>query len=77
MEAPPGLTDTDLAAIAVSPSHHHLAAIAEHARLSESVTDILVQRGDRTVLHTNSAHEGAHCSAKRFEPLGPACLPAA
>ena len=61
----------------MSPSQHHLAAIAERTRLSESVTDILVQRGDRTVLHMVSAHEGAHCSGKSFEPLGPACLPAA
>ncbi|MGO4737425.1 DUF2336 domain-containing protein [Bosea sp. 2KB_26] len=65
----PVLTDTDLAAIAVSQSQHHLAAIAERARLSESVTDILVQRGDRTVLHTVSANEGAHFSDKGFDTL--------
>ncbi|GAU80402.1 DUF2336 domain-containing protein [Bosea sp. BIWAKO-01] len=65
----PVLTDTDLAAIAVSQSQHHLVAIAERARLSESVTDILVQRGDRTVLHTVSANEGAHFSDKGFDTL--------
>lgn len=65
----PVLTDTDLAAIAVSQSQHHLVAIAERARLSESVTDILVQRGDRNVLHTVSANEGAHFSDKGFDTL--------
>ncbi|KPF72674.1 hypothetical protein IP69_01990 [Bosea sp. AAP35] len=65
----PVLTDTDLAAIAVSQSQHHLVAIAERARLSESVTDILVERGDRQVLHTVSANEGASLSEKGFDKL--------
>lgn len=65
----PVLTDTDLAAIAVSQSQEHLAAIAERARLSESVTDILVERGDHTVLNTVSANEGAAFSDKGFDRL--------
>jgi len=65
----PVLTDTDLAAIAVSQSQRHLAAIAERARLSESVTDILVERGDREVLHTVSANDGASLSEKGFDRL--------
>lgn len=65
----PVLTDTDLAAVAVSQSQQHLAAIAERARLSESVTDILVQRGDRAVLHTVSTNEGAHFSEEGFDTL--------
>lgn len=65
----PVLTDTDLAAIAVSQSQHHLMAIAERVRLSESVTDILVERGDRDVLHTVSANEGASLSEKGFDRL--------
>lgn len=65
----PVLTDTDLAAIAVSQSQHHLMAIAERARLSEDVTDILVERGDRDVLHTVSANEGASLSEKGFDRL--------
>lgn len=60
----PVLTDTDLAAIAVSQSQRHLMAIAERARLSESVTDILVERGDRGVLHAVSANDGASLSDK-------------
>ncbi|HEV2555971.1 MAG TPA: DUF2336 domain-containing protein [Bosea sp. (in: a-proteobacteria)] len=65
----PVLTDTDLAAIAVTQSQRHLVAIAERARLSESVTDILVERGDREVLHTVSANEGASLSEKGFDRL--------
>ena len=65
----PVLTDTDLAAIAVSQSQQHLVAIAERARLSEGVTDILVERGDQKVLHTVSANEGAAFSDRGFDRL--------
>nr|WP_082009597.1 DUF2336 domain-containing protein [Methylobacterium sp. ZNC0032] len=65
----PVLTDTDLAAIAVTQSQQHLVAIAERARLSESVTDILVERGDQKVLHTVSANEGAAFSDRGFDKL--------
>lgn len=65
----PVLTDTDLAAIAVTQSQQHLVAIAERARLSEGVTDILVERGDQRVLHTVSANEGAAFSDRGFDRL--------
>ncbi|MGO4402693.1 DUF2336 domain-containing protein [Bosea sp. RAF48] len=65
----PVLTDTDLAAIAVTQSQQHLVAIAERARLSEGVTDILVERGDQKVLHTVSANEGAAFSDRGFDRL--------
>lgn len=65
----PVLTDADLAAIAVSQSQHHLAAIAERTQLSESVTEILVERGDRQVLTTVSGNEGARLSDKGFDKL--------
>lgn len=65
----PVLTDTDLAAIAVTQSQRHLVAIAERARLSEGLTDILVERGDRTVLHTVSSNEGAAFSDLGFDKL--------
>ncbi|WP_186420747.1 DUF2336 domain-containing protein [Bosea sp. CS1GBMeth4] len=65
----PVLTDTDLAAIAVSQTQQHLAAIAERARLSEGVTDILVERGDTTVLRTVSGNEGAQFSDHGFDRL--------
>ncbi len=65
----PVLTDADLAAIAVSQSQRHLVAIAERTQLSESVTDILVERGDRQVLSTVSSNEGARLSDKGFDKL--------
>jgi hypothetical protein len=65
----PVLTDTDLAAIAVSQSQQHLVAIAERVRLSESVTDILVERGGSDVLQTVSSNEGAQFSDKGFDRL--------
>ena len=65
----PVLTDTDLAAIALSQSQQHLVAIAERAQLSEGLTDILVERGDRDVLHTVSANEGAAFSDSGFDRL--------
>ena len=65
----PVLTDTDLAAIALSQSQQHLVAIAERAQLSEGLTDILVERGDRDVLHTVSANEGAAFSDTGFDRL--------
>lgn len=65
----PVLTDTDLAAIAVSQSQQHLVAIAERVRLSESVTDILVERGGSDVLQTVSSNEGAQFSEKGFDRL--------
>lgn len=65
----PVLTDSDLAAIAVSQSQYHLVAIAERASLSEKLTDILVERGNRDVLHTVSSNDGASFSDKGFERL--------
>jgi uncharacterized protein (DUF2336 family) len=58
----PVLTDSDLAAIAVTHSQRHLAAIAERASLSSTVTEVLVERGDAVVLRTVSGNEGAEFS---------------
>lgn len=65
----PVLTDTDLAAIAISQTQEHLAAIAERARLSEGITDILVERGDSAVLRSVSGNEGAQFSDNGFDRL--------
>lgn len=65
----PVLSDTDLAAIAVTQSQRHLVAIAERARLSEGLTDILVERGDRDVLQTVSSNGGATFSDQGFDTL--------
>jgi uncharacterized protein (DUF2336 family) len=65
----PVLTDADLAAVAVTHSPQHLLAISERTTLSETVTDVLVQRGDRTVLRTVSANEGARFSERGMSGL--------
>ena len=65
----PVLTDGDLAAIAVTHSQSHLMAIAQRATLSESVTDILVDRGNQKVLRTVSGNEGANFSDGGFDKL--------
>ncbi len=65
----PVLTDRDLAAIALNQSQAHLAAIAERVRLSENITDILVERGDTGVLKTVGGNEGATFSEEGFDRL--------
>ncbi len=65
----PVLTDRDLAAIALNQSQEHLAAIAERVRLSEGITDILVERGDNDVLKTVGGNEGAAFSEEGFDRL--------
>jgi uncharacterized protein (DUF2336 family) len=65
----PVLTDSDLTAIALNQSQHHLVAIAERARLPETVTDVLVERGDRSVLQTVSGNAGASLSDGGFDRL--------
>ena len=65
----PVLTDRDLAAIALNQSQEHLAAMAERVRLSEKITDILVERGDSSVLKTVGGNEGAAFSDEGFERL--------
>lgn len=65
----PVLSDGDLAAIAMSQTQAHLLAIAGRAWLAESVTDVLVERGDSSVLETVSANEGARFSDDGFDRL--------
>ena len=45
------LTDNDLVEIAQSKSQGHLFAISGRAHLSERITDVLVDRGEREVVH--------------------------
>lgn len=65
----PVLTDADLAAIAVTHSQQHLVAIAQRATLSETVTEVLVERGDGQVLRTVSGNEGAQFSGQGMSRL--------
>jgi uncharacterized protein (DUF2336 family) len=59
------LGEADLVENACSKSQEHLFAIAQRLELSEAVTDILVERGDRRVVHRAVSNKGA-----RFSPSG-------
>jgi uncharacterized protein (DUF2336 family) len=56
------LTDSDLVAIAETKSQAHLAKIASRPHLHESVTEVLVDRGDDHVAHTVASNPGARFS---------------
>jgi hypothetical protein len=53
------LSESDLVANASSKSQQHLVAISERASLSEAITDVLVSRGDRDVVHSVVRNAGA------------------
>ncbi|BBF93812.1 DUF2336 domain-containing protein [Blastochloris tepida] len=65
----PRLTDDDLIDIARTKSQPHLLAISERETISPPVTDVLVARGNREVMHTVAANSGA-----RFTDKGLSCL---
>jgi uncharacterized protein (DUF2336 family) len=63
------LNESDLVATANSKSQQHLAAISERKSLSEAVTDVLVTRGDRNVVHSVARNAGARFSDAGFRLL--------
>jgi len=63
------LEEADLVAGASHKSQQHLAAIAERRSLSEAVTDVLVTRGDRHVVHSVARNAGARFSDAGFRML--------
>jgi uncharacterized protein (DUF2336 family) len=63
------LDEQDLIAHAQTKSQQHLLAIAERARLSEAVTDVLVERGDREVVRSVARNRGARFSDTGFHTL--------
>ncbi|MGD0023055.1 MAG: DUF2336 domain-containing protein [Xanthobacteraceae bacterium] len=63
------LNDSDLVANANSKSQQHLVAISERKNLSEAVTDVLVTRGDRQVVHSVSKNLSARISYAGFRML--------
>ena len=56
------LSDQNLIAIAESKSQLHLSKIAERLKLSPAVTNVIVERGDRNVVHKVAANSGASFS---------------
>jgi uncharacterized protein (DUF2336 family) len=63
------LTDDDLVEIAQTKTQAHLFAISGRALLGERVTDVLVDRGDRDVVHRVAANAGAAFSEVGFTRL--------
>jgi uncharacterized protein (DUF2336 family) len=63
------LSDDDLVQTARTKSQAHLHAITQRAQLSESVTDVLVARGDRAVIHAVAQNAGARFSDQGFGAL--------
>jgi uncharacterized protein (DUF2336 family) len=56
------LTEDDLVLLARRGSQAHLTAIAGRTTLPEKVTDVLIDRGDRGVVHAVTANHGARFS---------------
>jgi uncharacterized protein (DUF2336 family) len=63
------LGESELVANANSKSQQHLAAIAQRKSLSEAVTDVLVERGDREVVQSVVKNSGARFSDAGFRIL--------
>jgi uncharacterized protein (DUF2336 family) len=63
------LTDADLVENASTKSQDHLFAIAQRLKLSESVTDVLIDRGDRRVVHRMVKNKGAAISLAGYGKL--------
>jgi uncharacterized protein (DUF2336 family) len=63
------LSEYTLVATANSKSQQHLYAITQRDALSEAVTDILVERGDRDVVHAVVKNRGARFSDAGFRLL--------
>ena len=63
------LDERQLLANASSKSQKHLFAISQRKSLSEAVTDVLVERGDREVVHSVIRNTGARFSDAGFRML--------
>src|SRR5262245_45880269 len=65
----PQLSDADLIENANTKSQDHLHAIAQRFKLSEAVTDVLIERGNRRVVRRAARNDGANFSFKGYERL--------
>jgi uncharacterized protein (DUF2336 family) len=65
----PQLSDADLVENAATKSQDHLYAIAQRFKLSEAVTDVLIERGNRRVVRRAARNDGAHFSFNGYERL--------
>jgi hypothetical protein len=69
LQKSPVLTEADLKAVAENQSSGHMLAIAQRRALSEGLTAVLVEKGDRDVLRTVSSNEGARFSQSAVTEL--------
>lgn len=63
------LTTDDLVEIAGSKSQQHLLAISGRDQIEEAVTDVLIDRGDREIMHRLARNAGASFSETGFAAL--------
>ena len=63
------LAETDLLEIAETKGQEHLLAISARPRIAETVTDVLVRRGDQEVARKVAENRGAHLSDDSFTIL--------
>ncbi len=63
------LSDNDLIEIARTKSQGHLLAISARQRINDAVTDVLLDRGNRVVIHKLASNAGAHFSEFGFTTL--------
>ncbi|MBX3518982.1 MAG: DUF2336 domain-containing protein [Xanthobacteraceae bacterium] len=63
------LAEHDLIEIAKSKGQTHLLAIAIRAQLSEAITDILIERGDKRVVGKLARNSGARFSQGGYEMI--------
>lgn len=69
LQRSPALTDATLARLASDQPQSHLAVIAARRPLAESVTDVLVARGDRVVVEALARNGTARLSEDSFMRL--------
>jgi uncharacterized protein (DUF2336 family) len=65
----PRLSDADLVEIAATKSQEYLYAISQRLNLSEAVTDMLIERGDRRVVRSAARNRTARISPNGFNKL--------
>lgn len=63
------LGEPDLVVSASTQSQGHLYALAQRRSISEAITDILIQRGERRVVHAVAGNQGASISDSGFREL--------
>jgi len=69
LRASPLIDEATLVEIARATGQSHLLAISERARLGVLVTDVLVRRGERDVIRSLAANDGAALSSQSYTKL--------